>query len=71
MRLGTKWIAWALLAGFFPYLTGCATVLRGTGHGIGISSQPAGAEVVVDNKVVCSYLFHGEPIVVCRVVQQL
>ena len=52
MRFGTKWIAWALLAGFFPYLTGCATVLRGTGHGIGISSQPAGAEVVVDNKVV-------------------
>jgi len=53
MRRRAMWITGALVwAGVIPYLTGCATVLRGTGHGIGISSQPAGAEVVVDNKVV-------------------
>ena len=52
MKGSTKWIGCGLLAGLLPCITGCATVLRGTGHGIGISSQPAGAEVVIDNKVV-------------------
>jgi len=34
-----------------PALSGCATILRGTGQGIGIASQPPGAEVVIDNKM--------------------
>jgi hypothetical protein len=50
MKLSCKWIAFALAVGFLPALTGCATILRGTGHGIGISSQPPGAEVIVDNQ---------------------
>ncbi len=50
MKLLCKWIAFALAVGIVPALTGCATILRGTGHGTGISSQPPGAEVIVDNQ---------------------
>ena len=31
-------------------LSGCATILRGTEHGVGIATAPAGAEVIVDNQ---------------------
>lgn len=31
--------------------TGCATILRSTGQGMSITSQPSGAEVLVDNTV--------------------
>lgn len=50
MKQSYKWIAFALAAGLLPTLTGCATILRGTGHGIGIASQPPGAEVIIDNQ---------------------
>ncbi len=50
MKASHNWIALALTVGIVPPLTGCATILRGTGHGIGISSQPPGAEVIVDNQ---------------------
>ncbi len=52
MKQSYKWMTLALAAGVLPTLTltGCATILRGTNHGIGISSQPPGAEVIVDNQ---------------------
>ena len=31
--------------------TGCATVLKGTGQGMSITSKPSGAEVLVDNNI--------------------
>jgi hypothetical protein len=45
------WVGSALVVGLLPTLNGCATILRGTGHGIGISSQPPGAEVTIDNEI--------------------
>jgi hypothetical protein len=45
-----KWISLALIVGLAATFTSCATILRGTGHGIGIASQPPGASVVIDNK---------------------
>lgn len=45
-----KWISLALILGLASTFAGCATILRGTGHGIGIASQPPGASVVIDNK---------------------
>lgn len=50
MKQPCKWIALALVVGVLPAFGGCATIMRGTGHGIGISSQPAGAQVIVDNQ---------------------
>lgn len=52
MKSSRKWIGLALVLGLLPALTNCATILRGTGHGIGIASQPPGAQVMVDNQVV-------------------
>jgi hypothetical protein len=45
-----KWTRFALVSILLAALSGCATILRGTGHGIGIASQPPGAEVIIDNK---------------------
>ena len=50
MRPSIPWAKCATLL-LIPALSGCATILRGTGQGIGISSQPPGAEVVIDNKM--------------------
>ena len=51
MTSGFKSFRFILLAGLLPLLaTNCATVLRGTRDQVGIASQPAGAEVIVDNK---------------------
>ena len=51
MKLSIKWVGSALVVGLLPAFTGCATVLRGTNHGIGISTQPPGAEVSIDNEI--------------------
>jgi hypothetical protein len=51
MKQSIKQVGSTLVVGALLTLTGCATVLRGTGHGIGISSQPPGAEVIVDNQI--------------------
>jgi hypothetical protein len=51
MKQSIKWVGSALVVGTLITLTGCATILRGTGHGIGISSQPPGAEVTIDNQI--------------------
>jgi hypothetical protein len=50
MKPSILWAKCALLL-LLPTLSGCATILRGTGQGIGIATQPPGAEVTVDNKV--------------------
>ena len=49
MRPSILWECTTLL--LILALSGCATILRGTGQGIGIASQPPGAEVVIDNKM--------------------
>lgn len=51
MKPSHQGIGIALLVLLVPILASCATILRGTGHGIGISSQPPGAEVIIDNQV--------------------
>jgi hypothetical protein len=51
MKRSIKWVGFALIAGLLPTLDGCATILRGTNHGVGISSQPPGAEVIIDNEL--------------------
>ncbi len=45
-----KCLALAASSGLFFALAGCATIVRGTGHGIGIASQPPGAKVTIDNQ---------------------
>ena len=50
MRLSILWAKCTMLL-LILALSGCATILRGTGQGIGIASQPPGAEVVIDNKI--------------------
>jgi hypothetical protein len=51
MKRSIKWVGFALIVGLLPTLHGCATILRGTNHGIGISTQPPGAEVTIDNEI--------------------
>ena len=51
MRFSFACLGCALVAGVLPTASGCATILRGTNHGIGISSQPPGAEVTIDNEI--------------------
>ena len=44
-------ISLVLLVCFLPvYLCGCATILNGTSQKISVSSEPAGAMVIVDSK---------------------
>jgi hypothetical protein len=50
MTKTTRFIALAASAGLIFTSAGCATIVRGTSHGIGIASQPPGAKVTVDNK---------------------
>ena len=51
MKRSFKRVGSALTVGLLLTLNGCATILRGTNHGIGISSQPPGAEVTIDNEI--------------------
>jgi hypothetical protein len=50
MTVLKKWIGFVVLSTTLTVASGCATILRGTGQGIGIASQPTGAEVIVDNR---------------------
>ena len=40
----------ALILTLVSVLTGCATILKGTGQGMSITSRPSGAEVLVNNE---------------------
>jgi hypothetical protein len=50
MTKTTRFIALAASTGLFFASAGCATIVRGTSHGIGIASQPPGAKVTINNQ---------------------
>jgi hypothetical protein len=50
MTKTTKYMALATAMGLYFISAGCATIVRGTSHGIGIASQPPGAKVTINNQ---------------------
>ncbi len=50
MRRKAETMGIALILGLVSVWTGCATILKGTGQGMSITSRPSGAEVLVDNE---------------------
>jgi hypothetical protein len=50
MKNTTSFVALAASLGLVITSAGCATIVRGTSHGIGISSQPPGAKVTINNQ---------------------
>jgi hypothetical protein len=50
MTASRKWIPLSLISILLVALSACATILRGTRQGIGIASQPPGAQVIIDNQ---------------------
>ena len=50
MRRKGETMGIALILGLVSVWTGYATILKGTGQGMSITSRPSGAEVLVDNE---------------------